>query len=211
MAGLAQEAEPPDAAAVDPPPTGQPPVSARTVEDLSMVQQGAMELDVMRRAIHWPCLGFITTYFGEVGPTSVNGHSGIDIARWFGDPVGAPLDGLVLDAGWDPAYGNNVTLDHGNGFQTRFGHFQQLMVEGGERVARGQVIGYVGTTGYSTGPHLHFELWRHGVLMDPLEVLPRPYAPRPYPELPVAESATSSSIPGSGEAEEGITSPEPSP
>jgi murein DD-endopeptidase MepM/ murein hydrolase activator NlpD len=120
----------------------------------------------------WPTNGQITTYFGEVGPYSPRGHSGLDIAGRWGTPVDAADDGEVLKAYWnDEGYGGLVIIGHPSGYETWYGHLARLEVEPGEPVKRGDEIGLMGSTGYSTGPHLHFELREDGQLMDPLVFL----------------------------------------
>lgn len=95
-------------------------------------------------------------------------HSGVDLAAPTGSPVVSPADGVVSYANWGGGYGLLVTVEHGGGLQTRFGHLSRLMVNQGERIARGQLLGLVGSTGRSTGPHLHYEMRRNGVAINPL-------------------------------------------
>ena len=97
-------------------------------------------------------------------------HRGLDIGAAYGTPILAPTDGQVARAGWGGGYGNVVELHHGGGIATRFGHMSRIAVAPGQRVRQGQVIGYVGTTGLSTGPHLHYEMFRNGELVDPRSV-----------------------------------------
>jgi murein DD-endopeptidase MepM/ murein hydrolase activator NlpD len=170
-------------------PWPQASASLRVTDDRSVQIQAERRFSEFRGTLHWPWFSWISTYFGEVGPTSPHGHAGLDIAGEYGDPVVAPCAGLVIQAGWHPAYGNNVILDNGTGLVTRYGHFADIAVEEGEQVVRGQLIGHVGSSGYSTGPHVHFETWRDGVLVDPLTVLPSPYPARPYPERPLPPSS----------------------
>lgn len=94
-------------------------------------------------------------------------HSGTDLAAPMGAPVHATSGGVVTAAGWNGGYGLFVAVDHGGGTQTRYGHMSRLAVARGQTVQRGQLIGFVGSTGRSTGPHLHYEVRRGGVATDP--------------------------------------------
>jgi murein DD-endopeptidase MepM/ murein hydrolase activator NlpD len=96
-------------------------------------------------------------------------HRAIDFAAPAGTPIKAPSDGKVVRAGRNGAYGNYVRIDHGGGYQTAYGHLKRIAVNASEgtRVRTGQVIGYVGSTGRSTGPHLHYELWVNGQPVNP--------------------------------------------
>jgi murein DD-endopeptidase MepM/ murein hydrolase activator NlpD len=120
----------------------------------------------------WPAFGPITTYFGEVGWTSPRGHAGLDIAAPWGAPVLAAATGEVAVARYDGAYGLEVIVDHGRGMRTVYGHLSRLEVEPGQRVTQGAEIGLVGSTGFSTGPHLHFEVRQGDELRNPLRYLP---------------------------------------
>ena len=97
-------------------------------------------------------------------------HRGLDIGAGHGTPILATTDGQVVRAGWGGGYGNVVELRHGGGLATRYGHMSRIAVRPGERVRQGQVVGYVGSTGLSTGPHLHYEMFRNGQLIDPRSV-----------------------------------------
>ena len=110
-----------------------------------------------------PIPGIITCRFGSRG----NGHRGLDIAASTGTPIKAAAGGTVTTAGWNNSYGYMVIISHGNGVQTVYAHCSQLLVSAGQSVSQGQVIGKVGSTGNSTGPHLHFEIRVNGVLQDP--------------------------------------------
>ena len=101
-------------------------------------------------------------------------HEGLDIAAPEGSPVRALADGVVTWAGPSGSYGNRVTIDHGDGWQTTYAHQRSVDVEVGQRVAGGQQIGAVGSTGRSTGPHLHLEVVRNGEHIDPEAVLVPP-------------------------------------
>ena len=118
----------------------------------------------------WPTEGIITTYFGEVGPLSPRGHTGLDVAAAEGTPIVAADKGEVLKAVWDDSgYGGLIIIGHPSGYETWYAHLDDLEVETGKLVSRGQEIAKMGSTGFSTGPHLHFEVRQDGQLLDPLE------------------------------------------
>ncbi len=120
----------------------------------------------------WPSSGIITTYFGEVGPYSPRGHAGLDIADDLGTPILAADEGEVLKAYWnEDGYGGLIVIGHPSGYETWYGHLSRIGVERGEHVAKGEQIGRMGSTGYSTGSHLHFEVRQAGNLRDPLAFL----------------------------------------
>jgi murein DD-endopeptidase MepM/ murein hydrolase activator NlpD len=116
----------------------------------------------------WPVQGVLTSPFGMRWGRM---HEGIDIGASQGTPIYAAAGGTVNYAGWEGGYGNLTVIDHGNGLATAYGHQSQLAVSSGQTVSRGQVIGYIGSTGHSTGPHLHFEVRVNGVPNDPLAYL----------------------------------------
>lgn len=117
--------------------------------------------------LRWPAAGGLSQRFGE------NGHSGIDIMANMGDAVSAAADGLViLVVDSDFGYGKRIEIDHGNGLSTLYAHLSAFAVGAGQRVSGGQRIGSVGDTGYSFGPHLHFEVRIIGNPADPLRYLP---------------------------------------
>lgn len=97
-------------------------------------------------------------------------HAGVDLGAEYGTPVGAIWAGKIAFAGWYGGYGNTVVIDHGNSVYTLYGHFAELAVEADQAVGEGDLIGYVGSTGYSTGPHLHLELWKDGQYVNPLTI-----------------------------------------
>jgi murein DD-endopeptidase MepM/ murein hydrolase activator NlpD len=98
-------------------------------------------------------------------------HTGLDFRAQAGDPVRATANGKVVSAGWSGGYGRMVEIDHGNGLSTRYGHLSEINVKVGEYVKIGQVIGQVGSTGRSTGPHLHYETRIDGEAVDPQKFL----------------------------------------
>ena len=96
-------------------------------------------------------------------------HAGLDFTASTGTPIYATADGVVRDAGFNTGgYGNRVLISHGFGYETTYSHMYKIKARVGERVKRGEVIGYIGTTGKSTGPHLHYEVHRNGVPVDPI-------------------------------------------
>lgn len=123
----------------------------------------------------WPCQGEITSYYGWrthpiFGTTKY--HSGMDIAVDYGTPIHAADSGTIVYSGWLGGYGNCIMIDHGGGLVTLYGHNQSLNVSEGQYVNKGTVVAYAGSTGWSTGPHCHFEVRLHGELTEPLNYLP---------------------------------------
>jgi len=96
-------------------------------------------------------------------------HEGIDVSAPMGAEIEAPAAGVVTEVKWEEGYGNMITLDHGYGLVTRFAHCSKIMAVRGQRVKRGQKIALVGSTGLSTGPHLHYEVWVNGKPVDPMK------------------------------------------
>jgi murein DD-endopeptidase MepM/ murein hydrolase activator NlpD len=105
--------------------------------------------------------------FGQPGGWSSGHHTGLDFATATGTPVLSALAGEVVQAGWDGAYGNRIIVRHDNGVKTMYAHLSSTSVNVGDKVTRGQRIGAVGTTGNSSGPHLHFEVIKKGTQRDP--------------------------------------------
>jgi murein DD-endopeptidase MepM/ murein hydrolase activator NlpD len=125
----------------------------------------------------WPAHGWLTgTFGGRSDPfTGEPGyHRGIDIATDRGQPVYATADGTVQTAERAGEYGNLIVLAHDFGLSTRYGHLSRFSVSPGQRVTRGAIIGYVGSTGRSTGSHLHYEILANGKLINPLQLLTNP-------------------------------------
>ena len=123
--------------------------------------------------LQWPLPGhtYISCHFGEVDAFGNAGHRGTDIPAPEGTPILAAHSGTVLVSGWNDSYGNQVLLDNGAGLSTRYAHMTKTAVTAGETVTAGQVIGYVGSTGDSTGNHLHFEVMQNGVRCNPPSVV----------------------------------------
>ena len=119
----------------------------------------------------WPATGSISSPFGMRWGGS-DFHPGVDIANDYGTPIHATADGTVTVAGWNSGgYGNMVDINHGNGISTRYGHMQQVVVTAGQHVRKGQIIGYMGSTGFSTGPHVHYEVNVNGQRVNPVNYL----------------------------------------
>ena len=121
----------------------------------------------------WPLPGhtYISCNFGEEDAYGNSGHRGTDIPAPEGTPILAAHGGTVIISGWNNSYGNQVLLDNGAGLSTRYAHMTAAAVSAGETVTAGQVIGYVGNTGDSTGFHLHFEVMQNGVRVNPLDAV----------------------------------------
>lgn len=127
----------------------------------------------------WPTSGQITSAYGYrfsplgegSGLHSGAFHEGIDIANRPDTPIVATADGVVRYSGWSSGFGMMVLVDHGFGYSTLYGHAAKTTVKVGDRVMRGQMLAYMGTTGRSTGNHLHYEVWRHGKPANPLTFL----------------------------------------
>jgi murein DD-endopeptidase MepM/ murein hydrolase activator NlpD len=136
----------------------------------------------------WPIEGRVTSSFGE-RQDPINGegafHAGIDIAAAYGSPVRAAADGDVTATRMGAGYGKEVTIDHGHDVLTVYGHLSSMIVVPGQHVTRGQVIGYVGQSGRSTGPHLHYEVRVHMVPVNPHK-----YLRISYNQLAIADSHT---------------------
>ena len=144
-------------------PGGEKPYVPRTVS----VYHGPIPKNAKKGtgAFVWPASGYITQGYWH-------SHRAIDIGAWIGSPVVASDSGYVVFAGWDSTgYGNLIIIDHGNGYRTYYAHLSAIFVRVGDSVARGARIGSVGSTGRSTGPHLHFEIRYHNVQRNPLGFL----------------------------------------
>lgn len=118
----------------------------------------------------WPSKGWVTSTFGErISPFTgfPQLHKGLDIANRVGTPILATADGIVVHVGGDPALGKEVTISHGYGVKTTYGHLSETFVHAGQKVKRGAKIASMGNTGRSTGPHLHYEVSLNGVAVNP--------------------------------------------
>jgi len=155
-------------------------------QEAAMEEQSAqIEKDILaaQRAVEyaggemlWPAPGnyrVTSSFGGRTDPiTGVwTNHGGTDIAGPYGAPIVSANSGVVLYAGWHYSYGNYVIVDHGGGISTLYGHASKLLVSKGQKVTRGDIIALVGSTGYSTGNHLHFEVRINGVRTQPMDYL----------------------------------------
>ena len=122
----------------------------------------------------WPVAGWLSSSYGtRTDPFNdeKSFHPGLDISADYGTPVLATADGTIENAGLSGAYGNMVVVDHGFGITTKYGHLSRIAVRGDQPIRRGDILGYVGSTGRSTGPHLHYEIWMNGRLTDPMTLM----------------------------------------
>jgi len=166
------------------------PASAGTLKSIDKYNQNLSALEDQYRGLEeylfdklldsaaWPTSlplkGYVTSGIGSrrdpFDSSVIEHHDGLDISAPYGSPVYAPADGIVIFAGQREGYGKLVVIDHKySGVTTRYGHLSKINVEIGQRVYLSDVLGYVGTTGRTTGPHLHYEIWWHGRLQDPLK------------------------------------------
>lgn len=146
----------------------------------------ASRLDIMRSGVErrqalaaatpsiWPVPGWLTSRYGNRRDPFTGGadfHPGLDISADYGQPVRATADGTVAVAERSGSYGNLVEIDHGYGIVTRYGHLSRFKATPGQQVRRGDIIGFVGSTGRSTSAHLHYEILLNGKLTDPMKLL----------------------------------------
>ena len=150
----------------------------------------------------WPVQGIVTSSFGaRLDPFNNEGafHAGIDIATPEGDAVQAPADGVVIKAGMGTGYGREVILDHGHGIATFYAHLSGFAVVAGQDVHRGDILGYVGSSGRSTGPHLHYEVRIHDTPVNPskyLHTAGRQLASAPSTPTPITTTAHTTNATG---------------
>jgi murein DD-endopeptidase MepM/ murein hydrolase activator NlpD len=130
---------------------------------------GAADARVSGAGVAWPANGTVTSGFGYRWGAL---HAGLDIANGVGTPIRAAKSGTIILAGWNGGYGNCIVIDHGGGFSTLYGHMSRLRAGEGQSVKQGELIGDMGSTGNSTGPHLHFETRVNGNPQDPTRYLP---------------------------------------
>ena len=142
-------------------------------QELILALRENREFLVMTPSI-WPAEGHLTSGFGNrVNPFTGKAvlHAGLDIANRTGTPIVSPAKGTVISAGWQNAYGNCVVINHGNSITTRYAHMEKFVVKEGQEVSRGEVIGSIGNTGRSTGPHLHYEVRVGGIPVNPMRYI----------------------------------------
>jgi murein DD-endopeptidase MepM/ murein hydrolase activator NlpD len=149
------------------------------MENQIMLLQEAVEKKATMRRITpsiWPVKGNITSHYGNRADP-FNGeaelHLGVDISALFGTQVHSPADGKIIYAQRKAAYGNLIIIDHGNGLTTRLGHLSRFNVKVGQKIHKNDIVGYVGTSGRSTAPHLHYEVRLNDRAMNPRNYLPR--------------------------------------
>lgn len=149
-------------------PDGAPPAKPKPAPTQYLAREDIPVPELGTAQFIWPASGGITQYFSWY-------HPGIDIANLAGGPVYAADSGTIVGAGWldNFGYGNRVIIDHGNGFTTQYGHLSAVYVAIGQKVAKGEVIGAMGSTGRSTGNHLDFQIRQNGTALNPLSLLGR--------------------------------------
>ena len=143
-------------------------VSADLAAKIRAAQAHSTVQHVSGAGLIWPVNAPITSPFGWRWGRM---HEGMDLGAAYGSPIAAAAAGVVIYAGWEGGYGNLVVIDHGGGLATAYGHQSRIAVSVGQSVSQGETIGYVGSTGHSTGPHLHFEVRVNGQAVDPLGYL----------------------------------------
>lgn len=163
----------------DPDAPPNPEWEARRAAEVAQVRGAREEISPLpfwQAAFQWPAIGRISTHFGAqrvYGDVPASYHSGMDIAAPTGTPIRAPIPGVVrLAAGPFSLEGNIIILDHGHGLHSTMLHLSRIDVKAGDIVAQGQIIGAIGTTGRSTGPHLHWGMTWNGIKVDPEALLP---------------------------------------
>jgi len=147
-------------------PDGAPPEKPRPAPTQYLAQQNIPVVDLGTTQFIWPASGGFSQYFSWY-------HPGVDISNLGGGPIRASDSGTVTVAGWPDnfGYGNRVVIDHGNGFTTLYAHMSAIYVSVGQTVSKGDVIGAMGSTGRSTGVHVHLEIRRDGTALNPLSLL----------------------------------------
>lgn len=150
--------------------------SRRIAADLNLLEKKLQERSKMLSSTPSiaPVRGILTDGFGgrrDPFTGERGSHSAVDISTDHGQPIHAPADGVVVKAEWANGYGNVVFISHGYGYSTRYGHLSKFSVKPGQRIQRNDIVGYVGSTGRSTGPHLHYEVRVNNSPVNPLEYI----------------------------------------
>jgi murein DD-endopeptidase MepM/ murein hydrolase activator NlpD len=143
---------------------------------LDLVRSGVERRQALAAATPsiWPVIGWLSSPYGNRRDPFTGGpdfHPGLDISADYGEPIHATADGIVTTSGTNGSYGNMVEIDHGFGITTRYGHLSRFATTVGRTVHRGDVIGYVGSSGRSTSAHLHYEILLNGQLTNPMKLL----------------------------------------
>jgi len=152
-------------------------LKARSIESNLTSLLNFFESDTLRLASTpsiMPAVGWMASVYGHRNDPFTGAwtmHYGIDISTNVGNPIVATADGIVIKVQTDKYLGKNVTISHGNGFTTVYGHMSQFAVKAGQKVKRRDIIGYIGQTGKAAGPHVHYEVWRDGRRVDPRNYL----------------------------------------
>ena len=148
-----------------------PELSVKLSEDQKNMEDYIYELD--HTPTIWPTWGKITTLFCDGRATVWRSglHKGLDIANSTGTPITTTASGIVIFAGWHAGYGKKVIIYHSDDYSTVYAHLSRISVEVGDEVSKGEIIGYMGSTGRSTGPHLHYEVYVGGVPRNPKDYM----------------------------------------
>lgn len=151
-------------------------IAVENGEKLTKIKDAVDEFNIMKAQTpdSWPLYGTITSYYGwRISPFGGGWeyHTGLDIASYYGAPIRSAGEGEVVYVGWESGYGRTVKIYHRDGIETIYGHMSDYAVKTGDKVKKGQVIGYVGCSGLCTGPHVHFEIRYNGSTIDPLKFL----------------------------------------
>ena len=150
-------------------------ISSEEISDFYVNYVGRIGYEISHTPLGMPFPGKITSTFGHrenpFGGSNVETHKGLDIAGPFGSPVKAMAEGIVEFAGLRGGFGNCIMLKHANGIETLYGHLSKILVKVGEKIGIGQTIGKIGSTGRSTGPHLHYEIHKNGQKINPQSFL----------------------------------------
>ncbi|SMD14701.1 Peptidase family M23 [Sporomusa malonica] len=156
-------------------PTEFEPIQPSEGEQVQAIETMARSKDKLAtKPSIWPVSGAVTSVYGWRNSPWGSGselHPGIDIANNLDTPIVATADGEVVRSEWSEGYGNIVQIDHGNNVSTIYGHNSRIVVKVGQSVRKGQVIAYLGSTGKSTGPHVHYEIRVNGTAVDPISYL----------------------------------------